>query len=78
MLDIVDVHFLADPIRAPRLALLVPIARCLRNIRVGLDATKFLAVAAIVLGLVVRVGPLGATFRAAAIPALARRGRGGA
>ena len=44
----------------------------------GLDATEFLAVAAIVLGLVVRVGLLGATFRAAAIPALARRGRGGA
>ena len=44
----------------------------------GLDATEFLAIAAIVLGLVVLVGLLGATFRAAVIPALARRGRGGA
>ena len=44
----------------------------------GLDAAKLLAVAAIVLGLILRVGLLGATFRAAAIPAPVRRGRGGA
>ena len=77
-LDIIDVHFLADPVRAPRLALLVPIERCLQSIQVVLDATTFLAVAAIVLRLVVRVGLLGATFGAAAISALARRGRRGA
>jgi hypothetical protein len=77
-LDVVDVHFLADPFRTPRLALLVPIARCFRNIRVGLDAAKFLAVAAIVLRLVLHVVLLGATFGAPAILAPARRGRGGA
>ena len=77
-LDVVDVHFLADPFWTPRLALFVPVARCLRNIRMGLDATKFLAMAAIVLGLILRVGLLGATFGAPALPTPVRRGRGGA
>ena len=44
----------------------------------GLDAAKLLAMAAIVLGLILRVGLRGATFGAPVIPALARRGRGGA
>ena len=43
----------------------------------GLDAAKFLTVTAVVLGLVLGVGLLRATFRAAAIPAPERRGRGG-
>ena len=42
----------------------------------GLDAAKLLAVAAIVLGLILRVGLLGATFGAPTIPAPARRGEG--
>ena len=44
----------------------------------GFDAAKLLAVAAIVLGLILCVGLLGATFGAPAIPAPARWGRGGA
>ena len=44
----------------------------------GVDAAKLLTVAAIVLGLILRVGLLGATFGAPAIPAPASRGRWGA
>ena len=43
-----------------------------------LDAATFLTMAAVVLGLVLRVGIFGATFGTPAIPALARQGRGGA
>ena len=43
----------------------------------GLDASKFLAVAAVVLGLVIFVVLLRATFEASAIFAPARLGEGG-
>ena len=42
----------------------------------GLDAATFLTMAAVVLGLILRVGLFGATFGNPAIPAPARRGEG--
>ena len=42
----------------------------------GIDAENFLTMTAVVLGLFLGVGLLRTTFRAAAIPAPERRGRG--
>ena len=55
-------HLLTHPLGTPIFTLLVPIAFSFRDCRVKFDTPKFLAMAAIVLGLILGVGLLGATF----------------
>ena len=62
---------LADPCRPPIFALLVPIAFRFGYIGMGIDAAIFFTMAAIILGLILRVAPLRATIGASAIVAAA-------